>query len=103
MTGRSRRYFQAKQNRKDIEAMLTGNYARDDDDMAWLCHCGNYVEDGLHCDLCGAEPPWGYPCEGCQSAGWGEEEDEDEDYWDDYDCRPGDEHMDPEDPMYLPF
>ena len=32
----------------------------------WLCNCGNYIEDGLHCPLCGHEPPWGCPCDGCQ-------------------------------------
>jgi hypothetical protein len=33
-------------------------------DPSWLCHCGHYQEDGLHCDCCGAEPPWGCPCDG---------------------------------------
>lgn len=28
----------------------------------WLCMCGNYIEDGLHCDECGGEPPWGCDC-----------------------------------------
>lgn len=35
----------------------------------WLCDCGNYIEDGLHCQLCGLEPPWGCPCDGCQTKG----------------------------------
>ena len=29
----------------------------------WLCDCGAFIEDGLHCPRCGAEPPWGCPCE----------------------------------------
>lgn len=32
----------------------------------WLCNCGNFIENGLHCPSCGAEPPWGCPCEGCE-------------------------------------
>jgi hypothetical protein len=32
---------------------------------AWLCNCGHYQEDGLHCSNCGAEPPWGCDCSFC--------------------------------------
>lgn len=31
----------------------------------WLCPCGDFIEDGMHCD-CGREPPWGCPCNSCQ-------------------------------------
>lgn len=43
---------------------------------AWLCDCGHYQDDGLHCDVCGREPPWGCPCEACQSP-----DDDDEEFW----------------------
>lgn len=36
-------------------------------DMLWLCECGNFIENGLHCPRCLCEPPWGCPCEGCQN------------------------------------
>lgn len=45
----------------------------------WLCACGNYIEDGLHCGLCGAEPPWGCPCSVCQE---GEVEEDESAYFD---------------------
>lgn len=32
----------------------------------WTCACGSEIDDGLHCDECGAEPPWGCPCGWCQ-------------------------------------
>lgn len=52
---------------------------------AWLCNCGNYIEDGLHCEDCGASPPWGCPCSGCQD-GWVEEDGENDEqvYGEDY-------------------
>jgi hypothetical protein len=55
---------------------------KDDDPCGdhWMCSCGNFVEDGMHCDICGCEPPWGCPCEGCQSAGWDDEEEYEEFY-----------------------
>ena len=34
--------------------------------LDWLCICGHYQEDGLHCDSCGREPPWGCDCSACQ-------------------------------------
>ena len=37
-----------------------------DPDMAWLCDCGHYQEDGWHCSNCGAEPPWGCDCSDCE-------------------------------------
>jgi hypothetical protein len=36
-----------------------------DGSQAWLCVCGHYQEDGLHCECCGAEPPWGCDCGLC--------------------------------------
>jgi hypothetical protein len=36
-------------------------------DQHWMCSCGNYEESGLHCSLCGNQPPWGCPCSGCDS------------------------------------
>lgn len=41
----------------------------DDDSQSWLCDCGAYIEDGMHCRNCGREPPWGCPCERCQDGG----------------------------------
>ena len=29
----------------------------------WICGCGNIQDDEFHCDTCGAEPPWGCPCD----------------------------------------
>lgn len=39
----------------------------DDQDEAtgWLCGCGNFQDDGFHCDECLAEPPWGCDCSFC--------------------------------------
>ncbi len=34
-------------------------------DQAWLCTCGHYQEDGLHCRVCQREPPWGCDCSFC--------------------------------------
>lgn len=31
---------------------------------SWLCRCGYWETSGLHCRLCGEEPPWGCDC-GC--------------------------------------
>ena len=41
-----------------------GWLADDDEDFsqAWLCNCGDYIEDGLHCPICGHEPPWDCDC-----------------------------------------
>lgn len=38
-----------------------------DDSECWLCGCGAFITDGLHCSTCGGEPPWGCPCSFCQS------------------------------------
>lgn len=35
---------------------------------SWLSVCGHYIEDGLHCPDCGEEPPWGCPCDICETA-----------------------------------
>jgi len=54
---------------------------------AWLCVCGHYQEDGLHCDRCGHEPPWGCDCSWCNEryAEGGDDWDYvDDDYWEDY-------------------
>ena len=37
----------------------------EDDDEPWLCGCGQYITNGLHCSSCGNEPPWGCPCSMC--------------------------------------
>jgi hypothetical protein len=34
-------------------------------DEGWLCPCGACMDHDLHCDHCGAEPPWGCPCDEC--------------------------------------
>ena len=36
-----------------------------EESRAWLCVCGHYQEDDLHCSYCGAEPPWGCDCSFC--------------------------------------
>ena len=52
-------------------------------DLQWLCWCGNFQEDGLHCDLCGNEPPWGCDCSYCDNV-CREEEGDMSDYYDPY-------------------
>lgn len=47
-------------------------------DPCWLCDCGHYITDGMHCPLCRREPPWGCPGECCQGGG-------EDDWQDDYD------------------
>lgn len=44
----------------------------------WICNCGAYIENAFHCPSCGAEPPWGCPCESCESV---DEEDEGMSFW----------------------
>ena len=39
----------------------------DDESQWWLCNCGHFITDGLHCPKCGAEPSWGCPCSQCQN------------------------------------
>ncbi len=46
-----------------------------DPDACWLCVCGHYQTDGMHCACCGNEPPWGCDC--------GEHNDDDDDGEDD--------------------
>ena len=46
-----------------------------DDDETWLCSCGNFIEDGIHCGFCNCQPPWGCPCNFCED---GDEEDYDD-------------------------
>jgi hypothetical protein len=48
-------------------------------DEGWLCGCGTWMDHSFHCDGCGAEPPWGCPCDVCS-------EPPDEDDWDEGDC-----------------
>lgn len=31
----------------------------------WLCQCGHWQADGLHCSKCGTRPPFGCDCGGC--------------------------------------
>jgi hypothetical protein len=45
---------------------LLGRRAAERARNLWLCVCGKWVEDGLHCPQCKAEPPWGCPCDWCQ-------------------------------------
>lgn len=51
---------------------------------SWLCDCGNWIEDGLHCEMCGREPPWGCPCSWCQDRYGDEDGDFDDGYPDDF-------------------
>lgn len=63
-----------KRRRLDIEEELRNG---------WLCNCGNWIDDGLHCGICQAEPPWGCPCSWCQGDRYeSEEEYDDFDYYD---------------------
>lgn len=49
----------------------------------WLCSCGSYIEDGLHCELCGSEPPWGCGCSLCDDIRYEESGHHDDDgYYD---------------------
>ncbi len=32
------------------------------EEFGWLCACGHFQGDDLHCDGCGQEPPWGCAC-----------------------------------------
>lgn len=47
-------------NRKGLKRWLREVKAGDyfDERDAWLCFCSNFIEDGLHCSRCYAEPPW---------------------------------------------
>src|SRR5688572_6112823 len=48
----------------------------DNTDNHWMCGCGHYEESGLHCSVCGAEPPWGCDCSFCNDKYWRDEEEE---------------------------
>lgn len=50
-------------------------------DDGWLCHCGHWQEDLMHCDHCKAEPPPGCPCSFCQDGPDEEEADIGQDYY----------------------
>ena len=52
---------------------------------SWSCGCGNWIEDGLHCELCCAEPPWGCPCYWCQGERYDVDEEDDYDFYGDDD------------------
>jgi hypothetical protein len=55
--------------------------------QGWLCWCGHWQDDGLHCELCGNEPPWGCDCGWCSDVrDYGDYLDEAEwlDSWTDY-------------------
>ena len=61
-----------------------GSYDDDDDTSEhWLCECGNYIENGLHCPQCHCEPSWGCPCSFCQG---GEDQYEPDYEFDPYDA-----------------
>lgn len=49
----------------DEEDYLAWLEEDDEADQGWLCQCGHWQNDGLHCDLCGCEPPWGCDCSFC--------------------------------------
>lgn len=34
----------------------------------WLCRCGTWNEEDIHCIGCHAEPPWGCDCDVCDGA-----------------------------------
>lgn len=56
-----------------------------DESECWLCPCGNYITNGLHCPNDGIEPPWGCPCSTCQN---GDDEDSYLDYGGPYEYEP---------------
>lgn len=72
---KSRRLNRLKKHRKLREQQ---EY---EDSLCWLCNCGNWIEDGLHCQCCNAQPPWGCPCSWCD----GEDRDYDDLDYDDMD------------------
>jgi hypothetical protein len=62
-----------KERRRRRELVQAWRRQRERDSDSWLCQCGNWQENGLHCSVCGLEPPWG-----C----WCDEHDEDADGFD---------------------
>jgi hypothetical protein len=68
---RRRRRQQRQDERRALECEQNG----------WLCQCGNWIEDGLHCPMCGMEPPWGCGCSYCEDR----DDEEHEDYLDEMD------------------
>ena len=52
----------------DGESILEFSDDDYEDSECWLCNCGNYIEDGFHCPICRAEPPWGCPCSDCSES-----------------------------------
>jgi hypothetical protein len=77
-------------NRKGLKRWLRevkrGDYYDERD--AWLCVCGNFITDGLHCSACHAEPPWGCPCSRCQGERYADESEDDGYYFDPYEALP---------------
>lgn len=35
----------------------------------WICDCGHWQDNDMHCSVCGAQPPWGCDCSQCQMEG----------------------------------
>lgn len=70
MTKGEHRWWRRKRDQKEFNKILN---ADDSDVPGWLCICGHWQDDDFHCSVCGGEPPWGCPCDMCQSAGWDDE------------------------------
>lgn len=71
----------ARERRRRRQQRQDERRAREREQNSWLCECGNWIEDGFHCDLCKAEPPWGCPCGWCQGERYCTDEDFDDHDW----------------------
>jgi hypothetical protein len=53
-----------ERNRRREEARIwERTYETIEEPAGWCCWCGAYNETEFHCAHCGAEPPWGCPCD----------------------------------------
>lgn len=50
-------------------------------DPGWLCYCGHWQDDWLHCACCGNEPPQGCDCPECEDIYLRSFEDNDDWLW----------------------
>lgn len=71
MTRREYRYHLLRKNRKRTEKM-------DYESAGWICNCGHWVVEDLHCTVCGNPPPWGCDCSFCNDF-----KTDIDDYWED--------------------
>jgi len=55
--------------------IMCGIKLKEKESDGWLCTCGRWIDDGLHCGTCMTEPPQGCPCSSCQEGPHIEDED----------------------------